>query len=283
MATTIGRRYVAAPNPLVSRSTFFKVSTGPLAMPDHAGGGGLEYQISHCGYPDCYEITCQTDAERPSKTLDGAVTLIQGDPFVVYSSIDCSPVGMTDDQMQTWLANKLEMGAQATIENVFSQQLCGQSPGLSDNEAAVDLNSAADIVDAVSQLENYLYVTAEYGVAGVLHVPLRFAPYFQYLHLVDPNGMANGTVFRTALGTAINFGNYAGLDPDGGAPGAGTSYIYITGQTAVYRQTPVFSPPRRDVLNRTTNKVTGVMEQEYVITFDCGVAGIEAPLSGVVE
>lgn len=282
MATTIGRRYVAAPNPLVSRSTFFKVSTGPLAMPDHAGAGGLEYQISHCGYPDCYEIVCQTSEDRESKTLDGAVTLIQGDPFVVYSSIDCSPVGMTDEQMQVWLSNKLEMGVQATIENVFSQQLCGQSPGLSNNDAVVDLNTATDIVDAVSQLENYLYVTAEYGVAGVLHVPLKFAPYFQFLYLIDPAGMVNG-VNRTPLGTAINFGNYAGLDPSGGDPAAGSSYIYITGQTAVYRQTPVFSPPRRDVLNRTTNKVTGVMEQEYLVTFDCAAAGIEAPLSGTVE
>lgn len=280
MATTIGRRYVVAPNPLTTRSTFFRVSTGPLAMPDHAAGGGLEYQISHCGYPECYEIECIDSETRGTKTLDGAVTLIEGDPFVVYSSIECSPVGMSDEQMQVWLSNKLSMGVQATIENVFSQQLCGQAPGLSNNTDVVDLNTAADIVEALSLLENQLYVTAEYGVPGVLHVPLRFAAYFSNLHLLDYRDSAG--VYRTPLGTAINFGNYSGLDPTGGDPTAGSAYIYITGQTAVYRKDPVFSPPRRDVLNRGTNVVTGVMEQEYIVTFDCAAAGIEAPLSGVV-
>lgn len=282
MATTIGRRYVAAPNPRVSRDTFFKVSTGPLEMPDHAGGGGLEYQIAYCGYPACYEIQCQTSGERGTKTLDGEVTLVQGDPFVVYSSIRCSPVGMSDQQMQTWLADRLEMGIQATVEDVFSQQLCGQAPGLSDNADIVDITTdAVDIVDAIARLENFLYVTSEYGPAGVLHVPLRFAPYFQYLHLLDMRDSRG--IYRTANGTAINFGNYAGLDPSGGAPGAGTAFIYITGQTAVYRQAPVFSPPLRDVLTRTTNVVTGVMEQEYIVTFDCAGAGIQTPFSGVVE
>lgn len=282
MATTIGRKYlVNPPNPLNSRSTFFKVSTGPLEMPDHAGAGGLEYQISHCGYPDCYEIECLTSGDRGTKTFDGAVTTITGDPFVIYSTIRCSPVGMTDEQMQTWLANKLMMGEQPTIESVFSQQLCGQAPGLSNNEVVSELTTATDIIAAISALEEFLYVTSEYNAPGVLHVPLKFAPYFSNLHLLDLRDPAG--FYITANGTKINFGNYAGLDPDGGNPAAGSSFIYITGQTAIWRQSPVFAPPRRDVLNRTTNLVTGVMEQEYVITFDCAGAGIEAPLSGVVE
>jgi hypothetical protein len=282
MASLTGPRYVARPNAPVSRSTFYKVSTGPLDLPDHAGSGGLQYQISWCeGFPLCYEVLCQTNGERGTKTFPGSPTTVEALPFVVYSTITCSPVGMDAEQLQTYLADQLEVGEQATVERVFSEQLCGQFPGLANNEATADLTAATDIVNAVSMLENWLYETQEYGPRGVLHVPLVFAAYFSNLHLLD-NRDSNG-VYRTALGTAINFGNYAGTDPTGGNPAAGSSYIYITGQTAVWRAPSVFSPTRGEMLKRTTNVVTSLMEREIIVSFDCHAAGTETPISGVVE
>jgi hypothetical protein len=280
MASLTGPRYIARPSQPNSRSTFYAVSTGPLDLPDHAGSGGVQYQISWCGgYPLCYEVECLAD--HGTKTFPGDVTTVEALPFVVYSTITCSPVGMTDEDLQRYLADQLMVGEQATVERVFSQQLCGQEPGLANNESAVELTAATNIVNAVSVLEDWLYETQEYGARGVLHVPLAFAAYFQYLHLLD-NRDSNG-VYRTALGTAINFGNYAGLDPDGAEPTAGSSFIYITGQTAVWRAPTVFSPNRGEMLTRTTNVVTGVMEREIIVSFDCHAAATETPFSGVVE
>lgn len=266
------------PNPLISRSQFFAVSTGPLALPRPARSGGIQYQISHCDFPECYEVECLSD--HNTKTLTNGFTLITGNPFVIYSDIVCSPVGLTDERLRKALYDQLVMGEQAKVESVFSQQLCGQSPGLGNNPSVVDLGAAADIVDAVSQLEAALY--ASYGPAGVLHVPYRFATYFENLHLAE-NSDSKG-VWRTKLGTAVNFGNYAGVGPTGEAPAADNLFIYITGQTAVWRTSDddLFVTNRRDVLNRTTNQLTAVMEREYVVAFDCYVAGIETPITGVV-
>ncbi len=283
MASLTGPRYIAAPNAPVSRRGLYNVATGPLELPDHAGSGGVQYQISWCdGYPLCYEVVCQTDGDRGTKTFPNSPTTVLGLPFVVYANVSCSPVGMSDEQYYKYMADQLAVGEQATVENVFSQQLCGQFPGLSNQDPAVtELTLATDIVAAVSALEAWLYRTQEYGPTGVLHVPYAYAPYFQYLHLLDRTDSRGNYV--TANGTLINFGNYAGLDPAGGNPGAGNSFIYITGAVAVWREAEVFTPTRGEMLTRTTNLVTGVMERQMIVSYDCHAAGIEAPLSGLVE
>ena len=271
----------SGPNPLISRSQFFAVSTGPLDLMGDlrpARAGGIEYQIAHCDLPSCYEVEC-IDAHN-TKTLTNGFTLITADPFVVYSDILCTPVGLTDERLKKALYEQLVMGEQARVEAVFSQQACGQAPGLANNAAAVDLGAAVDIVQAVSELEGFLY--DQYSAPGVLHVPYRFAAYFENLHLAER--MDSSGIWRTKLDTKVNFGNYSGLSPTGGDPAAGTAYIYITGQTVVWRtpDSDLFVTSRREVLNRTTNQLTAVMEREYVVAFDCAVAGMSAPTSGVV-
>lgn len=280
MASLTGPRYIAAPNSAMSRSQFFKVSTGPLDMPAHAGSGGVEYQISWCGLPNCYEVECI--GSHNTKTFPGGFDTITALPFVVYSTISCSPVGMSDEMMQKGLFDQLVAGEQQTVESTFSAQLCGQAPGLSDNSETHDVGAGTDIVNAVALLENYLYVTTGYGPVGVLHVPLVLAAYFEYLHL---GKLGADGIWRTALGTKINFGNYLGNDPGGAAPAAGVTWMYITGQTTVWRvpDSDLFSPTRGEMLTRTTNLVTGVMEREYIVSFDCAVGGASTPISGVVE
>jgi hypothetical protein len=281
MAVLTGRITLPSnPNPMTGRSGFFNVSTGPLDLPVEARSGGIQYQTAICSLPNCYAVTCLAD--HTTKVLDDGLTLITGDPFIIYSDLLCSPVGIKDPAVKTFLMERLTSGEQLLVEDVFSQQLCGQAPGLSDNASVDELTpAAADPVDAVSQLETALY--SVYGQPGVLHVPYRFAAYFEYLHLaerVDGKG-----VWRTKLGTLVNFGNYAGLDPTGGDPAGGSLYIYITGQTTVWRtpDSDLFVTSIADTLSRTTNQFTAVMEREYVVSFDCQAFAIETPITGVVE
>jgi hypothetical protein len=263
---------------MIKRVGLFDVSTGPLDLPVHARSGGIQYQTSICNNPRCYAVACIGD--HTTKTLTDGLTLITGDPFVIYSDLLCSPVGIDEDQVRQYLFNRLTLGEQLTTENVFSQQLCAQAPGLSNNAAVQTLTVASDIVDALSELETALY--ASYGTYGVLHVPYQFAPYFSYLKLIHKDG--NEPFWRTALGTKVNFGNYAGLTPAGGAPTAGTLWIYITGQSTVWRtpDSDLFVANIADTLNRPVNSFTAVMEREYVVSFDCAVYGVETPVKGAV-
>jgi hypothetical protein len=283
MASLTGPVYVPAPNPVIPRYGLFKVANGPLDLPIHARIGGLQYQTATCDLPTCYEVLCASNVGRGTKTFSGGPTTISPLPFIVYSSLTCTPVGLTDEDLDRYLRDRLYAGEQAIVENVFSLQSCGQSPGLSNNAAAVDPTGgtgATDIMVAFSILENWLY--ARYGLPGVLHVPAIFGAFLQNFYLVEKDSRG---IWRTAMGTAVSIGDYAGKGLAGANPGAGKSWVYITGQAAVWRtpDTNLFVSRIPQVLNRATNQLTAVMEREYVVSVDCFVAGVETAITGVAH
>jgi hypothetical protein len=238
----------------------------------------LQYQIATCDLPSCYEVECQAD--HNTKTLTGEVTTITGNPFIVYSSVLCSPVGMTDEQLYQYLYTKLVAGEQAVVERVFSLQSCAQSPGLSNNADVTTVTTGpVDLVNAISQLETAFY--AAHGLPGTLHMPAALGSYLFYMHQLDRDSRG---IWRTAMGTAVSLGNYAGNTPAGAAPAAGEVWVYMTGQVAIWRtpDSDLMVTNRAETLTRTTNTVTAVMEREYVVTFDCLVLAAQVDITGVV-
>jgi|SRR6185369_2565957 hypothetical protein len=282
MAVQTGRVYVPWPNALVPRPGLFQVATGPLDLPVHGRIGGVQFETGTCAFPNCYTINCIDS--HGSKTLTNQKSVITGDPFIVYSSVTCAPVGLDDPRLKNFLYEQLAGAEQGVVENVLSQGLCGAAPSLANNTPlATDLTptpgTAVDPVKAVSLLEDWLY--ARYGLMGVLHVPAALASYFDFLWLGDMN---NRGVWTTHMGTQIVFGNYSGKKPDGTGPAAGEKFIYITGQVAVWRTSDadLFVTTIDETLNRTTNQVTAVMEREYIVTYDCFAAAVETKITGVV-
>jgi hypothetical protein len=274
MASLTGPVYVPAPNPVVPRYGLFRVATGPLDLPVNARSGGLQYEIANCTLPLGYEVECQDS--HNTKVIETGVTTVTGAPFVVYSAIRCDTVGLVNwgpERVERYLYEQLTAGEQATVENIFSTGLVAQFPSL--QNGAVTLGAAQGPVQAVSMLEDWLY--ARYGITGVIHAPMEAAAYFKGAHLVEMDGSLNSGVWRTEVGTAVSFGNYSGVGPTGQAA---SPWIYITGQVAIWR-TPdkqLFVPPMGQVINRSTNVLTMVMEREYVITYDCYSAAVEVTL-----
>lgn len=279
MAVTTGRIYVPAPNPIIPRYGLFRVATGPLDLPMHARNGGLEYQTSVCDLPIGYEVNCE-DSDDPSrdKTFPESIDTITGDPFVVYSSYTCGIVGLVNwgrDRVRQYLYNQLVAGEQATVERLFSIGTVGVSPSL---VGAVNLGNAQGPVQAVSILEEWLY--ERYGLPGVIHAPMAAAPYLSGSHVVYLDGSAQTGIWRTNVGTAVSLGNYAGTGPSGQVPAAGDTWLYITGQVAVWRtpDSELFVPDMSQAINRSTNVLTTVMEREYVLTYDCYAAAVQVTL-----
>lgn len=276
MASVTGPVYVPAPNPVIPRYGLFNVVTGPLDLPIHARIGGLQYEIGTCTLPNGYEVNCIQDHE--TKTYDGSIETNVGLPFVVYAGIECGVVGLANiqDRIYKFLFEQLSAGEQATVESIFSTSGFGLANGLANNPATVNLGAATDIVNGVGLLEEWLY--ARYGLPGVLHVPMLAAAYVKESHLVEKD--SPNEPWRTAPRTAVSFGNYAGVGPTGQDPTAGSTWIYITGQMAIWRtpDSELLNIPLGQILNRSTNTVDIIMEREYVVTYDCFVAGIEVPL-----
>lgn len=280
MASLTGPIYVPQPNPLVRRYGLFDAATGPLDLPMNARIGGIQYQTSVCTLPQGYEIKCQ--ANHDTKTFPGTIPTVTGSPFVVYSAIECGTVGLANwgqDLIRQHLYNQLVSGEQATVERIFSDSTFGLQWGLASNPAAVNLGTAADIVNAVGILESWLY--ARYGLPGVLHVPILAASYVKAAHLCERDPVTGP--WKTVMDTKLSFGNYSAAGPTGQVPGTNDVWIYITGQVAIWRtpDSQLLDIPLGQVINRTTNTVDIVMEREYVITYDCYVAGVQVHLTPV--
>lgn len=278
MAVSTAPLYVPAPNPTnITRYGLFDVATGPLDMPIHARTGGLQYEVSVCQLPLGYASNCSNEA---SKSFPGTVNTITANPFVVYSTIECSPVGLMnggEERVRQFLYQQLVAGEQATVEKIISLQSFDQSPGLANNASTVNLGTAAGITAGIGILEEWLY--ARYGLPGVLHIPMRAAAYMSRYKQARQH--TQGDIYETVVGTKVNFGNYANTNVTGGAMAAGHAFIYITGQVAIWR-TPdadLFMPPVGQILKRANNLIDIVMEREYIVSFDCFSAGVDVDLT----
>lgn len=266
MATFTGPVFVPNPVPIVDRYGLFAVATGPLNLPPIARGGGIQYETGTCVLPKSLEVEC--GASDPTKVIENTPDVIVGTPFIVYSELTCGAVGLTQERARTFLIDRLKAGEQAVVESVFSTQAVGQSPGLSDNPNVVTVGAVTTgITDSVAVLEEAFY--NNYGLPGTIHVPHVLAARLQ-------EGGAlrwDGRVWRTAAGSLVSIGNYAGNEPDGDAPAAGISWLYMTGQVTIWRtpDSEIFIPPYANSINRATNQVSMIAEREYVITIDCAV------------
>jgi hypothetical protein len=280
MAVVTGRVYVDAPNPVVPRYGLFRAATGPLDLPLNARNGGLQYQLNVCDLPDGYANQCQDAISGRTKNIDNPITTITADPFIVYSSIQCSPVGLMNlgrDKVQQYLYQQLVAGEQTRVENILGTNTFGISPNFS---TAVNLGNAQGPVRAIAMLEDWLY--ARYGLPGVIHAPMFASPYIMSAYTIERDGYIASGVWRTAAGTAVSFGFYGNLGPTGQVPAANDVWMYITGQVAIWRtpDSQLFIPEQMgQLINRSTNVFTIVMEREYVVSYDCYVAAVQCTMN----
>jgi hypothetical protein len=231
----------------------------------------LEWQTGLCELPYGYLIDC-LDYTPVVKTFNPGPTTSNADPFVVISSLTCGSLGMDDEVLGRLLGERLDAGAQGAIENIFSRQQVGQAPGLSNNAGAVTLTAAATLTAGIGALESWL--AARYGPAGVIHVPAVAA-----YQLQSQGGLRfDGRVWRTPMGTAVSFGNYAGRTTADAAPAAGHTTLYITGQVTIWQSPNTFITPFREALNRATNQVNAFAERVYLMGYDCFVAAVDVTL-----
>lgn len=257
------------------RYGIFQAAIGPLDFPDvHMRGGGLWWAEAMCGGGQGYEVNCIDALDTKVFNTDG-LNIVTAVPFVVMSNYTCMFTNLEDAERLA--RQKFFSVEQSQVESIFSQGLFAQSPSLSNNADVFDNSAAApatELDSVISGLETWIYCTQQYGPRAVLHVPFAVFNAMKDHHLIEFDGRR----WRTPTGTTVSTGCYAGLDPDGATPAAGTFWVYVTGQTVVYRAGDFEQPPVQGTLNRATNQFTGLVEREYVVAFECGVAAAPVTL-----
>lgn len=269
MAITTAPELVAKPtSSMPLRYGLFTAANGPLDLPIHSRNGGLQYVEAMCGGGAPYEVECIS--AQNLKTFTGSTNTVLGAPFVAMATFTCGTVGYTPAELRAFAVEKLKSTEQATVEAAFSTGAAGAAPSLTAASGAVTVVGGGTTVDEVlSELERALYCTSQYGVPGVVHVPI---PVFNAMKSADLVNLVGGR-WVTALGTVVSTGCYAGNDPAGVPAADGTFWLYITGQTTVWRDpdSAIHVAPVEGTLDRTTNQQLMLAERYYVVAYECGI------------
>lgn len=263
---------IAGPEPLSRRYGLLSAAAGPLDLETHGKGGGYRYVPVTCGEAHTYAIDCSGGlVTHHSKSGDGENAEVETGAFVVYASLLCGSVGYTAAEFKTKVERRLLNGEQGAAEYALWTGLAADATPLGienfdDEGVAVSVPEDDNFPSVVSALENYAYHTRGYGNVAYIHAPVSVAAYAaRNLQIVK-----DGNLLRTPYGSVWVFGGgYPGTGANGAAPPTGGAYLYITGQTTVWRSADIFTFPVDQTLDRETNQHFLLSEREYAIGFDC--------------
>lgn len=263
---------IAGPEPLSRRYGLLSAAAGPLDLETHGKGGGYRYVPVTCGDAHTYAIDCSGGfVEHHSKSGDGENAEVETGAFIAYASLLCGSVGYTAAEFKTKVERRLLNGEQGAIEHALwtGRSSDGTPLGIENlQDSGVDVGASSDenLSDALAALEDWAYHIQGYGNVAYIHAPVRVAAYAGARFLV----IRDGNILRTPFGSVWVFGGgYPETGPGGVAPPLGGSYLYVTGQTTVWRSADIFTYPVDQTLDRETNQHFLLSEREYAIGFDC--------------
>lgn len=283
MATTIGRASSTGPATRDRYGLFSVAEIETLSKGDHALLGGVQWITGNCGDAVGYQINC--GESLAAKAFANEPSFSIANPFAVYAGRLCGSIGFTEAENQRLVVQKLKANEQTIVEQVFSDQLFGQFPGLANNPSVVTVPTAAGVnfVESIGRLEAAFY--AAYGQQGVLHLPFRAGEHASAEGLLTADAAhpmpGNSRIWRLVTGTAVSIGAYSGNSPAGAAPAAGHQWLYMTPPVKIWklRDEDLIISTIEGSLNRSTNQETWLAERIYIVGFECDtVFAIDATL-----
>lgn len=271
MGTFAGRWTLARPGPGPELLPYglFKVAP-PQSMDEHAFVGGLVFQSPFCKQAQGYDTACTPASKAASFT--GGYTNATADPFVVLVGSECGAMSgdetrSPDQYTEDLVVLALRSQEQRRVERIMSTGANGQAPSLS--AGGTQLAAAANVVLGFQALEAAF--ADVYGLPAVIHVPIAASGVLMNARLAEPDSSG---IWRSAIGNAVVFGNYAGNSQAGVAPAAGHTNLIITGQVSVWRN-DIFVSPWAESIDKTTNQVHRFAERTYLVDYECPPIGVD--------
>lgn len=248
-------------------------AAGPIDITDvHAKGGGYRYIPVTCGTANTWAIDCSGgQVLQTVKEMDPENAEVDTGSFVVYSSLECGAVGYTSQEFKDKVERRLLNGEQGAAEYALWTGLGADGTplgieNLTDSGQTVTPGDPSSLPSVISALEEYAYLTQGYGNIAYIHAPVSVSSWTGNHYLF----VQKGGITYTPYGSIWIFGGgYPGTGPGGVAPPLGGAYIYITGQTTVWRSPDIFTYPVEQTMDRTNNQHHLLSEREYAIGFDC--------------
>lgn len=251
----------------------FDVALGPLPFPDpNVGAGGITYVPDVCE-DDVFLVAMNCPPITGTKTFSPVEAAVSGQPFAVMTSYTCGTIGFSFAEAERRVRLRMDLREQRAVERRLWQgstvgvlgAITGQFRG------AINLGAAGCVTEAIEMLEQTLADNAVVG--GLIHARPGMSPHLANNHLIEH---PNARLMTTPYGTPYVFGQgYDGTGPTGQAVDTATEWVYASGRVVVWRDSEVFVPPPRQVLNTSTNQLSLVAERMFMTTVECGVWAVQ--------
>lgn len=257
---------------------------------------GYQYLPDDCNLPSEYRTACSSEA-GPAKEPTGDSNWRAGDPFVLYTWLDCTLVGAgvgTDayeeivrrtraahtNNVQTMVEEIFWTGGtqpnvaypHLAADAVVSETVGGSTVTL--QTSAVTITGTHTIVNAIARLEQAMGEC--YGGTPFIHMPRQALAHMAAEHLVIQK---NNRLITPGGSVIVAAPGYPGTSPAGAAPADGRTWMYATGSVKWMQSDMKFTA--RDVkqaLYRATNSPVLVAEQWFSLAWDCCHFAIDVDL-----
>lgn len=211
----------------------------------------LEYQAV-CGHAVGFASDlCEDPEVDPEKPGTGELTDVTAANVIVYSRLECNPVGGGIEKAKNSAVEAINAGESAALERSLATLLEADA-------STVDLGTAATAKEALAVAEQW--AIRNYTGRPVLHVPPAVAV---LLGDVDRHG-THLEVKQT--GTPVSVGDYAPVTWTAGDPAT----IYVTGQVVLSRGVA----ETYETLTTTENTAMAMAERAYALGWDCAAAKV---------
>lgn len=235
--------------------------------------GGVEYEALGCYQAGFYPVGINAaGGAGGTKTLPNGAGTTKAIPFAVYAGISCGSVGYTDEQSAARALRVLELAGQWAAEDALWTGAGGNAPALNAASTTIPTGggTASSLTNALRILENW--IGDAYNGRGFIHGKRGVGVLAGAKRLSHRDPM-NADSLLTPVGSRWIFGaGYNGTGPNAVAPAANQTWIYATGQVSITRDAPSTPATRSAILDKATNVVNLIAEQEYLVTYDCAVA-----------
>lgn len=274
---------VPGPVILPARYGLLTVAT-PVTPADGHWEGGITWDNELCTEVHSTSLQCPPVADP--KIAERDFEACCADPFVLYGSYDCPPVGRKATDAFRIATERLRVHESRELERVFwtgvtdSGETVNPSLAFGNNTCGtepVDLtvaNPGLNVLGGLAVLESALVDCAPGG--GVIHVNYGVAPFLAHHNLI----YRDGDTWYTVTGQRLAFGaGYPGSGPENVAAAAGTTWMFATGPIGIWRSDIFLTPERLDqAVDRDINDVTVFAERVWAVGWSCCLFAINVTL-----
>lgn len=208
------------------------------------------------------------------------------DPFIIYASYDCPPVGMPADRAFKLATQRLAIREEQEVERVFWTGIAEDgievNPSLAFGNsecgnAPVNLTGSGGPVGVIASMAVLESALGECAPGtGVIHANYGLASFLAANFLINQKDDAWYTVTGQRL--AIGAG-YPGTGPGNIAATAGTTWLFATGPVVIYRSEVFLTPERfKEAMNTKINSVQVFAERVYSVGWSCCLFAIQVTL-----